>query len=152
VGEQLRLHEIEVVRELDPDLPRITGEPYQLEQVWINLISNARDAVDEKGKQAAEDTETVSEYKKVITISTRCNNTNEAPSVEVAFGDNGIGIAEGQKGKIFEPFFTTKEVGQSMGLGLSISYGIIKSHQGTIEAESNEGEGSGFSVLLPVKG
>jgi two-component system NtrC family sensor kinase len=152
LGEQLRLHEIEVVRELAPDLPRITGEPYQLEQVWINLITNARDAVEEQGKRLAADKGKVSDYKKVITISTRCSNKNKAPSLEVAVVDNGIGIAEGQKEKILEPFFTTKEVGKSMGLGLSISYGIIENHKGTIKVESNEGEGCGFSVLLPVEG
>ncbi len=140
------------MRDFAPDLPRITGEPYQLEQVWINLISNARDAVDEKGKQTAEDTETMSDYKKVITISTRCSNKNKSPSLEVAVVDNGIGIAEGQKEKILEPFFTTKEVGKSMGLGLSISYGIIENHKGTIKVESKEGEGCGFSVLLPIEG
>jgi signal transduction histidine kinase len=152
LGEQLRLHEIEVVRDFAPDLPRIMGEPYQLEQVWINLISNARDAVDEKGKRVADGRCKASDYKKVITISTRCNNKNKAPSVEAAIGDNGIGIDEGQKEKIFDPFFTTKEVGKSMGLGLSISYGIIESHKGKIEVESKESEGSGFSVLLPIEG
>jgi two-component system NtrC family sensor kinase len=152
LGEQLRLHEIEVVRELAPDLPRITGEPYQLEQVWINLITNARDAVEEKGKRIAADKGKVSDYKKVITISTRCSSKNKATSLEVAVVDNGIGIAEGQKEKILEPFFTTKEVGKSMGLGLSISYGIIENHKGTIKVESNEGEGCGFSVMLPIEG
>ncbi len=152
LGEQLRLHEIEVVRDFNPELPRITGEPYQLEQVWINLISNAREAVDEKTKRIADGQFKASDYKKVITISTSYNHKDKVPSVEVKVSDNGIGMTEEQKEKIFEPFFTTKEVGKSMGLGLSISYGIIESHKGRIEAESKEGEGCGFSVLLPMEG
>jgi DNA-binding NtrC family response regulator len=152
LGEQLRLHEIEVVRDFAPDLPRITGEPYQLEQVWINLITNARDAVDEKEKWISSGRLPGNSYRKRITVSTIHNKESENPSVEVRVYDNGIGIAEGQKEKIFEPFFTTKEVGKSMGLGLSISYGIIESHKGRIEAESKEGEGCGFSVLLPMEG
>jgi len=152
LGEQLRLHEIEVVRDFNPELPRITGESYQLEQVWINLISNARDAVDEKAKRIADGKFKASDYKKAITISTSYNHKDKVPSVELKVSDNGIGMTEEQKGKAFEPFFTTKEVGKSMGLGLSISYGIIESHKGEIEVESKEGEGTSFRVLLPVVG
>jgi DNA-binding response OmpR family regulator len=150
LGEQLRLHEIEVVREFAPDLPKIMGEPYQLEQVWINLITNARDALEEKEKQIAADTGKVKDYKKVLTITTRCSNNNKASSLEITVSDNGTGIAEGQEEKILEPFFTTKEVGKSMGLGLSISYGIIESHKGTIEVKSKEGEGTRFEIVLPI--
>jgi len=136
LGEQLRLHEIEVALELGPDLPRISGEPYQLEQVWINLITNARDALDEKGKQ------------KRLSISTKYNP--ESKTVEVAFSDNGAGMSGEVRQKVFEPFFTTKEVGKATGLGLSISYGIIENHKGKFELESAEGEGARISVTLPV--
>lgn len=71
---------------------------------------------------------------------------------EVRFDDNGIGLIEGQIKKIFEPFFTTKEVGKAMGLGLSISHGIIESHQGRIEVESKANQGTIFRVILPVGG
>jgi len=142
LGEQLRLHEIEVVQDLSDDLPQIVGEPYQLEQVWINLIANARDAADEKGEQIAD-------YQKSLQISTTCNS--ESGLVEVNFSDNGVGIPEETKEKIFEPFFTTKEVGKAMGLGLSISYGIIESHKGKIEFHSKEGEGTTAKVTLPLE-
>ncbi|NVL90191.1 MAG: response regulator [Desulfobacterales bacterium] len=143
LGEQLRLHEIEVKLELDPALPKITGEPYQLEQVWINLIGNARDALDEKGNQ-------IIDYKKRLNISTINHSASETPSVEVRVTDNGIGLTEEQGERIFEPFFTTKEVGQGMGLGLSITHGIIESHKGTIEVEGKDGEGTTVRILLPT--
>ena len=142
LGEQLRLHEIEVIQDLSNGLPQIVGEPYQLEQVWINLISNARDALDEKGEQIAD-------YQKRVKIATTYHA--ESRLVEVNFSDNGVGIPEEAKKKVFEPFFTTKEVGKAMGLGLSISYGIIESHKGEIELKSQEGEGTTVRVILPVE-
>ena len=141
LGEQLRLHEIEVVRDLSNYLPKITGEPYQLEQVWINLIVNAQDALDEKEKQ-------ITDYKKGFKISTTYNP--ESFSIEISFSDNGIGIPKEVKEKVFEPFFTTKEVGKATGLGLSISYGIIENHKGKIEVESQEGKGTTVKVILPL--
>ena len=72
--------------------------------------------------------------------------------MEVRFDDNGIGLSEEQIGKIFEPFFTTKEVGKAMGLGLSISHGIIESHQGRIAVEGKANQGATFRVILPVGG
>jgi DNA-binding response OmpR family regulator len=148
LGEQLRLHEIKVVMELNQDLPKIAGEPYQLEQVWINIISNARDAVDEKEKKISEGVLDIIDYRKIITISTICNSESE--TVEVTFSDNGIGMTKEQRKKIFEPFFTTKEVGRSTGLGMSISYGIIENHKGKIEFESKKNEGTTARILLPI--
>jgi DNA-binding response OmpR family regulator len=150
LGEQLRLHEIDLVRELSPALPRIAGEPYQLEQVWINLIANARDALDEKDKQISDGRGQVADYKKSLKISTIYDTGSETPCVQVRVDDNGIGLAEKQREKIFEPFFTTKEVGKATGLGLSISHGIIESHKGKIEVESKEWEGSSVQVILPT--
>lgn len=150
LGEQLRLHEIEVVTDLSTSLPRITGEPYQLEQVWINLITNARDAVDEKEKRISDGILQVTDYKKVITISTTCDQGSK--SIELRVGDNGIGMTEEQREKIFDPFYTTKEVGKATGLGLSISYGIIENHKGKIETESKDGEGATIRVILPIGG
>ena len=152
LAEQLRLRETEVVLELSPDLPQIIGEPYQLEQVWINLIANARDAMDEKEKQISDGRLEIANYKKTLNISTIHHPKSGVPSVEVLFSDNGIGLTEEQKGKIFEPFFTTREVGKATGLGLSISYGIIASHKGKIEVESKEGEGATVRVVLPIRG
>ncbi len=150
LGEQLRLHDIGALLELSPDLPKITGEPYQLEQVWINLISNARDALDEKEKQISEGRSQNTNYKKCINIYTAYNQESEMPSVEVRFTDNGIGLKEEQKERIFEPFFTTKEVGKAMGLGLSICHGIIETHKGEILIESKAGEGATGRVILPI--
>jgi len=150
LGEQLRLHDIGVLLELCPDLPTITGEPYQLEQVWINFISNARDALDEKEKQISEGGSESANYKKHLNIYTVYNPESEMPSVEVRFTDNGVGLKEEQKERIFEPFFTTKEVGKAMGLGLSICHGIIESHKGEISTESKAGEETIFRVILPI--
>jgi len=151
LGEQLRLHDIEISLELGPELPKISGEPYQIEQVWINLISNARDALDEREKQISEGESHSTNYKKSLNISTVYDPESEMPSVEVRFTDNGIGLKEEQREKIFEPFFTTKEVGKGMGLGLSICHGIIETHKGEILIDSKAGEGeTAVRVILPI--
>jgi len=148
LGEQLRLHGIQTELALNPDLPKIIGEPYQLEQVWINLISNARDASDEKEKQISEGNLQLANYQKCLNISTRYHAESETPSVEIRFDDNGIGLAAEHEEKIFEPFFTTKEVGKAMGLGLSISHGIIESHKGTITLKGKAEAGTMARVIL----
>jgi len=151
LGEQLRLHDIEISLELGPELPKISGEPYQIEQVWINLISNARDAMDEKENQISEGGSQSTNYKKRLNISTVYDPESEMLPVEVRFTDNGIGLKEGQMEKIFEPFFTTKEVGKGMGLGLSICHGIIETHKGEILIDSNSGDGdTTVRVILPI--
>jgi signal transduction histidine kinase len=148
MGEQLRLHEIETEIRIEQDLPPVLGEPYQLEQVWINLMSNARDAVDEKGEKSARGEILPQDYRKKITITAAYSA--ETKLVGVVFEDNGIGIGGEQKKKVFEPFFTTKEVGKSTGLGLSISYGIIENHKGRIEFDSSPGTGTSVRVFLPA--
>lgn len=145
--EQLRIHQIELEFKIDSEVPRISGEPYQLEQVWINLISNARDAMDEKEKQIANGILQVPDYRKMLSISSR--NDPHARIVEVTIIDNGIGMSDTIRDKIFQPFFTTKEIGQATGLGLSISYGIIENHKGRIEVETAEGDGTTIKVILP---
>jgi signal transduction histidine kinase len=150
LGEQLRLHEIDIVKNLSPALPCIAGEPFQLEQVWLNLLVNARDAIEEKAsqlKQAALADEAAA-FKKCLHIATGYEDNQVFFLIE----DNGRGMSEEVKNKIFEPFFTTKEVGQALGLGMSISYGILKSHNGKIEVESREGEGTIIRVsFAPFK-
>jgi two-component system NtrC family sensor kinase len=138
LGEQLRLHEITVTKRFTRNLPSILGEPYQLEQVWINLLTNARDAVDEKKYKR-------NEHKKIV-IATRFLAKQEA--VEICFCDNGTGLDGGTAEKVFEPFFTTKEVGKATGLGLSISYGIIESHKGKITLQSKKNRGTTVRVRL----
>lgn len=147
LGEQLRLHEIEALVSVEEGLPTIQGEPYQLEQVWINLISNARDALDEKGGMVSSGELKIEGYAKKLEITAAYEKDTQM--AVVCFRDNGAGVKEEQKKKVFEPFFTTKEVGKSTGLGLSISYGIIENHKGKIEFESAQGEGTRVRVCLP---
>ena len=147
LGEQLRLHEIEVVKEISQNLPQVQGEPYQLEQVWINIISNARDALDEAGKRRGSGQEP---YRKRLSISVSLDESDGGESVRVIFKDNGVGMTAAQRDKIFEPFFTTKEVGKGTGLGMSISFGIIENHKGRITVESEEGRGATVNVILPA--
>src|SRR5437016_3466596 len=131
--EQLRLREIEVAVDLGPEEPVVVGNPIQLEQVFINLLSNARDAVAD------------SPFKAI-----RISNSVGPEGVEVALADTGPGIPPGLERRIFDPFFTTKEVGKGTGLGLSITYGIVKEHGGTISVTSRPGEGATFHLHLPL--
>jgi len=127
---------IEIVLQLDPALPTIQADPLQLQQVFINLMTNAAEAMEAKDKGT-------------LTITTR-----EAPygqGVEVAITDSGVGISEENKAKLFTPFFTTKPVGKGTGLGLAIVYGIVKMHRGQIQAESEEGKGTTFTITLPLR-
>lgn len=148
MGEQLRLHEIELEQELSPDLPRIPGEPYQLEQVWINLISNARDALDEKEKQISNGKCPSEDYRKRLKITTILDQGAETACVQVRVSDNGVGLTEEERERVFEPFFTTKEVGKATGLGLAISHGIVESHKGKIDVQSEQWEGATVQVTL----
>src|SRR5437867_3017726 len=111
VQEQLRLREVEVTLDVGPAEPVVVGNPIQLEQVFINLLTNARDAVAESPRKAI-----------------RISSSARSGVVEVALADTGHGIPSGLEQRIFDPFFTTKEVGKGTGLGLSITYGIIKEH------------------------
>ncbi len=114
------------------DIPQLECFPGQLNQVFMNILSNAIDAI---------------EYKGIITISTSKSNG----SIQINIKDTGRGIQENIKAKIFDPFFTTKEVGEGTGLGLSISHGIIEKHNGSIKVKSEAGKGSEFIILLPVR-
>jgi len=131
--EQLRLREIEVALHLGPEEPVVVGNPIQLEQVFINLLTNARDAVADSPRKAI-----------------RISDSVGAEGVEVALTDTGPGIPPGLERRIFDPFFTTKEVGKGTGLGLSITYGIVKEHGGTISVTSRPGEGATFLLQLPL--
>ncbi len=130
IGQQLVLNNIQVIYDLDPQLPDILANQNRLEQVIFNLVSNARDAVEPLPRDDGS--------RRRITLQT-CTHGGE---VVCALTDTGIGIAEDAVEKIFEPFFTTKEVGKGMGLGLSISYGIVRDYGGRIEVKSKEGQGT----------
>ena len=131
--QQLRLREIEVTVDLGREEPVVVGNPIQLEQVFINLLTNARDAVADSACKAI-----------------RISGVVGSAAAEVAFADTGHGIPPGLERRIFDPFFTTKDVGKGTGLGLSITYGIVKEHGGTISVASRLGEGATFLVHLPL--
>jgi len=139
--QQLKLREIEVVKDLAEDLPPVLADSNRLEQVFVNLLINARDAIEEKWKNG--------DYKgEKKRISLRSSLRDGSVIIEIK--DTGVGIPKSRLEKVFEPFFTTKEVGRGTGLGLSISYGIVQDYGGTIEVETQEGEGSNFIIRFPV--
>ncbi len=147
VGEQLRLRNIEIIKTLDPALPKIMGDTNQLEQVFLNLITNARDAIAEK-----EDDEKQNEHNAdSIEIITKASESNKN-MIEILFKDSGNGIHDSVQNSVFDPFFTTKEVGKGTGLGLSISYGIIRDHNGQIKIAETGPQGTTFQVNLPIEG
>lgn len=134
LSRQLASHGIRVERHFATNLPGVYANPLQLEQVFINLMTNARDAIQATGRGSG-----------VIAITTR----PAGKFVEILFRDDGTGINERAKTKIFNPFFTTKEVGKGMGLGLSLSYGILSKLQGSIVVESEWGKGAAFLIRVP---
>src|SRR5260370_16710793 len=133
MAEQLRLRQIEVQMHFPADEVMVRGNGIQVEQVFINLLPNARDAL-------------ASMPRKVITIA--C--VVKVDVVELQVEDTGPGIPAGLEQRIFDPFFTTKEVGAGTGLGLSITYGIIKDHQGTIPLHTPPAARPPFLIPLPV--
>jgi len=108
-------------------------DPSQVERVFLNLIINAADAMDGNG---------------TLTLTTKLNRENK--TIEIIVQDSGHGISNENLEKIFDPFFTTKETGHGVGLGLAISYGIVKEHNGTISVESELGKGAAFTVSFPL--
>jgi C4-dicarboxylate-specific signal transduction histidine kinase len=131
--EQLRLRGIEVELDLCLDELIVLGNAIQLEQVFVNLLTNARDALEEAPE-------------KTIRIAT----ASDGKEIRIAFADTGCGIAADIEQRIFDPFFTTKEVGTGTGLGLSITYSIVKEHGGEITVNGEPGGGARFVIALPV--
>ena len=134
LSNQLIVQKVVLRKEFQPALPRIRGNPGLLQQVFTNLILNARNAMPQGG---------------TLTVVTRSIGAGQ---VEIRFSDTGCGIPPENLSRIFDPFFTTMPVGKGIGLGLSISYSIIQQHRGTIEVESQMGKGTVFTVRLPTKG
>jgi histidine kinase len=141
-SQQLKVRGIDVVWDIDQNLPTIMADPSRLEQVFINLLLNARDAIEEKWWSP----EPAMGIKR-ITLKTKL----EEKAVIVEVKDTGIGISDAISDKVFEPFFTTKEVGKGTGLGLSISYGIIKDCHGDIKVIMTEQGETCFRITFPVK-
>ena len=134
VGSSFQKFHITIVREYDPRMRPIKADPYQLEQVFLNMIINAQHAMEQSGGK--------------LTVSTV--SLPEQQAVVVRIADQGIGISKENQKKIFDPFFSTKEEGKGTGLGLSTSLGIINNHFGRIDIESTPGNGTTFSIELPV--
>jgi signal transduction histidine kinase len=133
---------IEVVKDYS-ELPSIECYGDRLDRVFMNLFSNAIDAIESRWK-----TDAPASDSPTIRIQTRCLAENR---VEIAIADNGCGIPENERSRIFDPFFTTKPIGQGTGLGLSISYQVVEElHGGQLRCESIEGEGSEFAIALPI--
>ena len=120
--------------------PEVECWPAKLNQVFINMMVNACQAIISKQNQTGDNTPGI------LKISTRIQDQ----LIAIRFQDNGSGISEDIQHKLFEPFFTTKEVGEGTGLGLAVSYGIIEKHQGKIDVESSIGKGTTFSIYLPL--
>ena len=138
-SQQLAVHNIEVVWEIQEDLPMIMADSNRLEQVVINMLLNARDAIEDRWHGCGLDAD------KRIHIKSFCSDTN----VFFRVCDTGTGIPESIRERLFEPFFTTKSVGKGTGLGLSISYGIVTDYGGDIKAVEWEGEGACFEISFP---
>jgi two-component system NtrC family sensor kinase len=130
---ELRMDNIQFELDLSEKMEETSADPYQLQQVFINMINNAHNALKEK---------------KGGNLNIKSYNRDDKILVEIE--DNGPGIPDENIRKIFDPFFTTKEVGEGTGLGLSIVYGIIKKHGGTIYVDSNLDRGTKFTIELPV--
>jgi signal transduction histidine kinase/ligand-binding sensor domain-containing protein len=135
--------------EFDPNLPKINVIPQDIGRVLLNLINNAFYAVNARKVQTthALSQQTPSSYNPTVTISTK----KYGDRIEISVNDNGNGIPASIKDKIFQPFFTTKPTGQGTGLGLSLSYDIVKAHGGELKVDSKEGNGTVFSVVLKIK-
>ncbi|MFC1683284.1 GAF domain-containing protein [Candidatus Zixiibacteriota bacterium] len=134
----LTAHKIEVEKKLANDLPHILGNENQLQQVFVNIILNAQKAMPQGGK---------------LTVTTSCckKDENSSECIEVLFRDTGVGISQENISRIFEPFFTTRKIGEGTGLGLSVSYQIMKKHGGEIKVESRQDIGTTFILRLPLQ-
>jgi signal transduction histidine kinase len=135
VDHQFRRQHCRIDLDLDPQLPRLRFDVDKMKQVFLNLLMNA--------SQASKDGQGL------IRISTR--HRPEARQVQIVFEDHGAGIPPEIMGRIFDPFFTTKKTGEGTGLGLSVSYGIIKDHGGDIQVESEPGQWTRFTIVLPLE-
>jgi signal transduction histidine kinase len=131
VQHQISMSNINIIKNLNKDFPPVLGNSSQLQQVFVNIIKNAVQSMPNGGELKIE-------------------SLNTENSIKIKFSDTGCGIKNSLIPLIFEPFFTTKEVGEGVGLGLSISYQIIKKHNGSIDVKSSEGKGSTFIVSLPI--
>jgi len=139
---------ITVRRHLSQDLPAVEGDPSRLQQILLNLLVNARDALPHGGEIAVA-TDRAPPAPKPTDPAIVPEELSSRPMVKVSVADNGHGMDEATRKRIFEPFFTTKERGKGTGLGLAVAYGVVRDHGGVLRVDSKPGEGSTFTVLLP---
>ncbi len=132
----LKIKRVKVQKDLATDIPKLVGSEDQLEQVFMNLVSNAAEAIDGAGGG---------------TLSIESRFEEAEGRITVTFSDTGIGIPQENIPRLFEPFFTTKKKGKGVGLGLSVAYGIVKEHGGCIQIDSEVGKGTRFTIQLPLK-
>jgi PAS domain S-box-containing protein len=135
LGNRLELAGVSVDLEFEEDIPSIFGDRDQMKQAVLNLMLNAMEAMPEGGS-----------------ITIKCRLRPLSGSVEISVADTGTGVPADIQARIFEPFFSTKQTGKGLGLGLSVVYGIVARHGGTIEFESREGKGAIFVLTLPIEG
>jgi signal transduction histidine kinase len=133
VEKQALFHNIKVVLKLEEDPPMVILDPSQVERVFLNLIINAAEAMDGNG---------------TLTMTTKHNRKKK--TIEIIVQDTGHGISKENISKVFDPFFTTKETGHGVGLGLAITYGIVKEHNGTITVKSELEKGTIFTMSFPL--
>ncbi len=136
------LQQIEIRTELDPSLPPLLIDGDLIKQVMMNMLVNAQQAIDERGRIVVRSC--------LVQDRRLPGSPAPGPAVEISISDTGCGIPSANLQRIFDPFFTSKEVGKGTGLGLSVSYGIVASHGGEIEVESTVGQGTTFRVYLPA--
>lgn len=134
---ELKVRKISSSLSVDPRLPALFADSQQLEQLFLNILMNAVEAMPDGGS---------------LTLTAGSQQRRSGAFAEVRISDTGIGIGSDHLPRIFDPFFTTKEIGQGTGLGLSVSYGIVKTHGGSIDVQSEVGKGSTVTVILPVRG
>ena len=132
----IKINGVKVRDKLDPDLPEIVGSEDQLQQVFMNVVSNAVEAMASK---------------KDGFLSVETAYSEKDGKIIVRFKDSGVGVLDENISKLFEPFFTTKKKGKGVGLGLSVAYGIVKEHGGSVYVNSKAGKGTTFKISLPLK-
>ena len=136
-GQQLLNHNVVLKKDIAPNLPKIYGDINQLEQVFLNLVANAKDSMEESTRA------------KELTIRTFAERTADGTWVKATVTDSGTGIPDDIMEKIFNPFFSTKEADKGTGLGLAITYGIIEDHNGTVDVKTRVGVGTMFTISIP---
>jgi len=153
LSEQLRLHGVRLIEDFDSHLPYVNADFNQMQQVFVSLITNAREAIDEMSNDTKKEvtiiTRSTTDHRPHVTGQTKEGTTQDQEFVEILFADTGSGIPSDIKDRIYDPFFTTKGP-KNTGLGLYLNYRIIKDHDGSMDIKSEPGKGTTFNIVLPA--